>query len=187
VDVDAIYSPTVLEQLSSMRATRAYLGLDDEDVFWEKGDLDKAAKAIALRSSRGRPPIPIREEVQDRADYGEYIRIRAVLAKETGAASPTIGKRAGTALWELAFTREQFEPFFSEQLAALRADSGRARLSVGERAALVLLGLRRKRQGDTTPINDFQVQEAVHNVERLEKSLKRFAVREKKRDARHKN
>jgi hypothetical protein len=178
-NTDALFSPTILNQISSMRAARAYLGVAHEAGFWSRGDLDRVAKAVRLRSDRGRRPIPIREEVQDRADYGIFLRIWAVLARETGGKEPKMGKRAAQAVYEIAFTRDQFEPFFSQQVTAIRKERKQrvSPMPLPHRAALVLLGLTRRRRQDDTPVEDGHLQEALSNVERMQKSLARSARR----------
>jgi hypothetical protein len=175
--IDALRAPTILEYLSSLRATRSYLGRDGEKKLGFGNGLDRLAKAVCLRSPRGRPPIPREAEVQDRADYGVYLRIHAVLASEVGRRAPKLGKLGSFALYELAFTRKQFEPFFSQQLGALRSSRGRRRIPVSHRAALVLLGLTRARRGNATPITDDDLEQALSNIERLKQSLRRISAR----------
>jgi hypothetical protein len=177
VGADALRAPLILGHISSLRAMRSHIGRDAEDKLGFDNTLDRLSSAIALRGTRGRPIIPKEAETQDRGDYGVYLRIQAVMARELGRRVPTLGKLGEIALYELAFTRMQFEPFLSQQLALVKSNKRGKHAPMSHRAALVLLGLTRLRRKDPTPVTDYDLEEALSNIERLKKSLKRISER----------
>jgi len=170
---DALFSPTVAWYLSGLRSVRAQGGATAEARFEITGLLDRMARAVAVRTERGRPARVLRERMQDQIDYGTYLRIQSVMASELGLRTPRRGKLASLALIEIAWTRQEFEPHLSRQLKACRGDRKRGGLPLSDRAALVLLGMLRARAHDPTPITDAYVEEARATVQRLEHRLRR--------------
>lgn len=170
---DAVFSPTVALYLSGLRSVRAQEGARAEAKLEMTGVLDRMARALAVRTERGRPARLLRERMQDQTDYGTYLRIQSVMASELGLRTPRRGKLARLALIEVAWTPEEFEPHLSRQLKACRGDRKRGGLPLSDRAGLVLLGMLRARAHDPTPITDADAEEARATVQRLEHRLRR--------------
>lgn len=180
--IDALDSLTVRYKLRMMRVKRL---LQTET---EPHDLDAAAAALSLKQERrGRRRLPLFVETGLVAEFDffegmrrqlehlerqvptELKEVSEILAFLAGPGRPPAG---GVNEWEHLYRS------FARELSRFRKDRGKGRLTLKQRAELLLLEHLREARNDPRPVEDQDHDEAHREVDHREKALRRGGTAE---------